>query len=606
MKQLSIVLFALAGCTVMVNGKPRRIGGPDPEPAAQQAAASGAPAAQPAAQQPAAALPAAQPATRTSVTAQPAPAARAPAPPTLPPGQVINVDASIGRDPLVVSMDAVFDTSWSKVFGHGSRSPDCGLDITSQPIGSFQITKPESELNVALVGGSNDGFVVRKGDLYWTSCDSTMAPVKDGWQPGRYDIYPLARYGHGGKKTINFQLELFRPNAPVVAGTAQKLVIGGKLDKPMLVEVALKANRRRLRAKHSGDSCDDLALAPTPDLALTIERPIPGLTIRPLPAPTPVTVRIEKPGDDKRRASKYCVRPSSGGGYRSSSDKQPSYTAASELRFNRDDEGAYGISFGTAANEEMKITLLVYDASTKLDAMYVRPFGGENPTLEQRWIGYQMPQLDADRLGYATHYDEAALAAKVFAAVPKQALVYAKLTFDKDIGGGDGFPVKNEPLVLLDLQNERATVMTADGMRFQVKSSHVVLAPDGPVETPTKTRPLKKLEIGATIAMLSPAQKKLGEAHYAQVKHREACLDRAWEPYRRQLPSYTRPAGVDIVVYKSARTNQIEEAGQRAMDKQCGTSEAFAKKTEATRAKLAIEVEKTRAKLLAEATANLK
>jgi len=106
--------------------------------------------------------------------------------------------------------------------------------------------------------------------------------------------------------------------------------------------------------------------------------------------------------------------------------------------------------------------------------------------------------------------------------------------------------------------------------------------------------------------MLSPAQKKLGDAHYAQVKQREACLDRAWEPYRRQLPSYTRPAGVDIVVYKSARTNQIEEAGQRAMDKQCGTSEAFAKKTEATRAKLAIEVEKTRAKLLAEATANLK
>jgi len=525
----------------------------------------------------------------------------------LPPGQVITVDASIGRDPLVVSMDAVFDTSWSKVFGFNSRSPDCGLDITSQPIGSFQITKPDSELNVALVGGSNDGFVVRNGDLYWTSCDSTMAPVKDGWQPGRYDIYPLARYGHGGKKTINFQLELFRPNAPAVADNAQKLVIGGKLDKPMLVEVALKANRRPLRAKHSGDSCDNLALAPTPDIALTIERPIPGLTIRPLPTATPVTVRIEKPGDDKRRASKYCVRPSSGGGYRSSSDKQPSYTAASELRFGNDDEGAYGISFGTPTNEEMKVTLLVYDASTKLDAMYVRPFGGENPTLEQRWIGYQMPQLDADHLGYAaSNYDEAALAAKVFAAVPKQALVYAKLTFDKDIGGGDGFPVKNEPLVLLDLHNERATVMTADGMRFQVKSSHVVLAPDGPVETPTKTRPLKKLEIGATIAMLSPAQKKLGDAHYAQVKQREACLDRAWEPYRRQLPSYTRPAGVDIVVYKSARTNQIEEAGQRAMDKQCGTSEAFAKKTEATRAKLAIEVEKTRAKLLAEATANLK
>ena len=50
----------------------------------------------------------------------------------------------------------------------------------------------------------------------------------------------------------------------------------------------------------------------------------------------------------------------------------------------------------------------------------------------------------------------------------------------------------------------------------------------------------------------------------------------------------------------------IEEAGQRAMDKKCGPDQAFSKQTEATRVKLAVEVEKTRAKLLAQATANLK
>jgi hypothetical protein len=576
MKQLTFVLFALAGCTRMVNGKPRRFGG-GPDPAAAQATAN---------------APAAATAQAPKTDAKP-----------LPPGQVINVDASIGRDPLVVSMNAVFDTTWSKVFGHGSNSPDCGIDITSRPIGSFQIAKPDSDLTISLVGGSNDGFVVRKGDLYWTSCSSTMAPGKDGWQPGRYDVYPVARYGHGGKKTIPFQLELYRPNAPLAASNAQKLVIAGKLDKPMLVEIELDANRRKLRKEHAGDNCEKVALSPVPDLELTIERPIPGLTIRPLPTVQPVTLRFEQAGTDKQRGRKYCVKTRNG--YRKHGT--PSYTAPSEISFDKNDEGLYGISFGTAENEAMKITLLVYDSSTKLDPMYVRPFGGEQPALEQRWIGYQMPQLDTTQLGSADSYAEAAHVAKVFAIVPKQALVYAKLTFDKDLGGGEGWPVKNEPLVLLDLQNERATVLTADGMKLHVKSSHLVLSPDGPMAIPAAPRPVaKRTNIGATINMLPPAQEKLGAVHWAKVKNRDACLDRAWEPYRRQLPSYTRPAGVDIVVYKSARTKQIEEAGERAMVKKCGTIEAFTKKTEALHAKLAIEVEKSRAKLLAEATANLK
>jgi hypothetical protein len=370
----------------------------------------------------------------------------------------------------------------------------------------------------------------------------------------------------------------------------------------MFVEVNVKANRRVLRREHAGDGCEKIALAASPELALTIERPIPGLVIRPLPSATPITMRLEKPGDDKHRERKYCIERREG----YSGGKQPSYSAKSELHFGNDEEGSFGVSFGTPTNEEIKVTLLVYDDSTKLDAMYVRPFGGENPTLEQRWIGYQMPQMSTGGLGTADDYADEELNARVFAATPKQALVYAKLTFDKDLGGGDGFPVKNEPLVLLGLENERATVMTADGGRFSVKASHLVLAPDGPMELPKAPRARAKMDIGKTIAMLPPAQKKQGDAHYAKVKAREACLDRAWEPYRRQLPSYSHPAGVDIVVYKSAHTKQIEEAGERALVKQCGTEDAFEKKSEATRVKLATLVEQGRAKLLAEATANLK
>src|SRR5688572_5118257 len=192
MKNLSILLFTLAGCTVMVNGKPRRIGGgPDPAPTAQTA-------------------PAATPAVAKQQAQQP------PSAPPLPPGKAIVIDGSIGRDPTVVSMTAVFDTTWSKVFGFNSRSPDCGLDITSRPIGAFEITTPDTELHVAVVGHRNDGFVVRKGDLYWTSCDSTMEPIQEGWQPGRYDIYPVARYGEKGQP-IPYELELYKPNAPLVA-----------------------------------------------------------------------------------------------------------------------------------------------------------------------------------------------------------------------------------------------------------------------------------------------------------------------------------------------------------------------------------------------------
>ena len=578
MKKL-IGLSLLAGCTVMVNGKPRRIGGgSDPEPAQQTA------------QAPASKSPAAAPASI----------------PVLPPGQIIKIDQSIGRDPLVVSTQASFDTSFTKMFGYNVRSPDCSAyDMPSRPIASLEISQLDADLNVAVLGGRNDGFIIRKGDLFWSNCDATMGPPQEKWQPGRYDIYPLGN-AYGKPKTETYQIELYRPNAQQAgpgSDSAQKLVISGKLDKPMFVEVNVKANRRVLRREHAGDGCEKIALAATPELALTIERPIPGLVIRPLPSATPITMRLEKPGDEKHRERKYCIDRREG----YSNGKQPSYSTKSELHFDKDDEGTFAVSFGTPTNEELKVTLLVYDDSTKLDAMYVRPFGGENPTLEQRWVGYQMPQMNTSGLGAADDYADAEQDARVFAAVPKQALVYAKLTFDKDLGGADGFPLKNEPLVLLGLENERATVMTADGLRFYVKASHLVLAPDGPVELPKAPRSRgKEMDIGKTIAMLPPAHKKQGEAHYAKVKAREVCQDRAWEPYRRQLPSYTRPAGVDIVVYKSARTKQIEEAGERAMDSKCGTDEAFAKKTEQTRVKLATLVEQGRAKLLAEATANLK
>jgi hypothetical protein len=601
MQVLKVALFGLllGGCTVMVNGKPRRIGGggSDPVPSAPVAAqtqsrsSSGSPAA-----------PASAPA--------PAPARK------VVPGQIVAVEPTLGREPLIVPLETSFDVTWSKVFGHGSKSPDCGIQIPSQPIASIDIKAQDKDLLISLVGASNDGFVVAKGDLYWTTCTHSsgdvpsMAPNDEGWAPGRYNIFPVARYG--GKASHKFALELSRPSAPMTGlDQAQPLVIGGKLDKPMFVEMTIKPTGRRvLRKALSGYNCEKVALPWSPDIKLTIERPIPGLTIRPLPTDADVVLRREvvASGDDKRRASKTCAKARDGY-YSSSGGNKPSYRADSELSFTKDDEGEYLVSLGTAnPATETKVTLMLFDDSTKFDELTVRPFGGEKPTIEQRWIGYQMPQLATGELGTADSYGDAQRNARVFAAVPKQALVYAKLTFDKDIASGnaDAFPVKNEPLVLVGLERERATVMTADGLRFSVKTSHLLLAPDGEAALPAAPRPLRELNLGRAISLLPPNMKKLGDAHHKKVEAREKCQDRAWAPYGKQLPTYTRPAGVDVVVYKSARTRQIEEAGQRAMDKKCGTDEAFAKQTEATRKKLVVEVEKGRVKLLAEATANLK
>jgi hypothetical protein len=130
-----------------------------------------------------------------------------------------------------------------------------------------------------------------------------------------------------------------------------------------------------------------------------------------------------------------------------------------------------------------------------------------------------------------------------------------------------------------------------------------VLTADGEPAIPAAPRALRKLEIGQVIGLLPASAAPLAAAHRARLDNRDKCIDRVWAPYSRQLPTITRPAGVDIVVYESPRTKGIRAAGQAAIDRQCGTEEASAKQTEATRVKLLVEVDKARAKLLASALA---
>jgi hypothetical protein len=575
-------LFVAGGCTMMVNGKPHRIGGSDPDP--QPTAAATAP----------------------SAPASTGTTAKAPAGPVAmgKPGQVITVDAALTATPVVTDIGQVgFDTTYSHVFGINANSPDCGNDITSQPIASIELKQAMPKMEVTVVGGSNDGFVLRNAKGVWFACEETTGGfpsingLKEGWQPGRYDIYAVSRYGKNA--THPFSVEVSDSSKPAPWPEKLKTIsLPGKLASPMFVEVTTQPNRRIAREARAGWGCSKEAFASDPDLALVLERPIPGLVVRPLPSAAPVNLRRE--ARDAKKANKGC--PTFNHDYNSAG---PSYHAEHEIHFDKEDEGTFGISIGTAdATKPTTVTLMIYDASTKLDAL--APFaGGAAATLEDRWLGRTFPQLDLRELDQRS-YAHQELTAKAFALAPKSTFVYAKLDFDKDIASGnsDSFPVKNEALLVTGYERGGSVdVLTADGLSFRVKETHVLLAPEGTAVVPAAPRALHKLDLGEAMGMLPPSAKNLAAAHDKRIAAHEACVDRVWAPYGRQLPTYTHPAGVEIVTYESPRERAIKEAGNNAVDRTCGTGESVEKGSEQERVKMVAAIEKARAKLLAEATA---
>ncbi len=583
MKPLPSLLLLTAGCSVMVNGKPHRIGGSDPTPVATTA-------------------PIASPAATTApvATGGTAPAAPAAQVPTAP-GQVIAVDNTLTAAPLIVNVGAVaFDSTFSKQFGSGGRSPGCGSEMTARPVASLELKQSMDSLEVTLEGGTNDGFVLARGKSLWFACISsigslpTISKLAEGWQPGRYDIYALSRYSKREPKP--FVVELADASKPAVwPAKLQTITIAGKLAAPMLVEVTTQPNRRKLREQLAGYSCAHAAFPSGPDLALVIERPIPGLVVRPLPSVTPVTLRREL--RDAKRPDKGC--PTTNGG-----KEGASYQSEHELRFTTENEGTYGISLGTAdAAQPTTVTLMIFDKSTKLDPL--APFAFATDTLEQRWLGYHFPQLDLDELDIRHDYARAELAAKVFALAPKSAFVYAKLDLDKDIAQGlsESFPKKNEPLLVLATNREQVEVLAADGLRYHVKDTHLVLAPESAPAVLGSPRTLERLDVGTAEAMLPPSAKNLATARGKRLANYQQCVDRVWAPYSSQLPTYSHPAGVDIVIVETPRERRIKEQGGAAVDHQCGTDAAVAKQTEVERVKMVAEIAKARAKLLAQATA---
>jgi hypothetical protein len=591
MRAIYLVVPAVAACglKVNVNGKVKTLGGGDPQPA-QAASDPVAPAA----------------ATPAATLQQPAPAAEPAAPAVA--AATIAVTAPLTDRGQVAEIDGVtFEGSFSKVIG-GNNSPECGSQMAAHPIAVIDIQQVNPNMHISVAGGRDDGFILRRGTVFWSHCTSaigqipTMAPPKEGWQAGRYEIFPVTRYADKGKPN-HMQVVVFDPaNAAPWSDKVKPIAISGKLAKPMFVEVVLRADRKAMRAGLSGNRCDHVALAPEPDIALAIERPVPGLFVRPMPTRTPVTLRLEH--RDPKRDSRYCVEHRDNVRHAG-----PSWRTASEVHFGHDEEGTFGISVGLPPNApETKVTLMIADDSTAYEGLAPLPMPGPL-ALAERALELHFPQLDVDDISLHDRA-HAELAAKLFVTAQKELFVYAKLDLDADIARVIGptdakqFPKKNEPLLVLSIGGERAHVLAQDGARFDVKNTHILAAPDGAPAPLASPRPLaKETKIGELLPLLK--DKALSAEYDKAGKRREACIDRVAEPYNRQLPTYSHPAGVDIVVVKTPRIRAIEEARDNAIDRTCGTDEAFAKQTEAMRKKMLAAVDKSRVELFHEAAPHL-
>lgn len=577
MRTLLLLSLAACGLKVNVNGKVHTLGG-----------------SQETAQVPATGVPPAAGAPHTAADPnradEPQPAAN------YQPAQIA-VHQALTATPLVADIQGVaLDATFRKTIG--GDSGDCGNIVAPKPVAVIDVQQPAPNMHISVHGARDDGMVVKHGGLFWTLCtDSigqvpTMGPPKEGWQPGKYEIYPVTR-ASASNEGHHIEVAVYDPdNAAPWSSKVRAIKIDHKLAAPLLVEVPVRTDRQQRRDGLSGDRCSKAEFAFEPDISFTIARPIPGLVIRPLPTKAPVTMRLEH--KDDKRASRYCPHTEA---------QDSRWQPESEVHFGTEDEGLYGISVGLPPGAtEDKVTLMIFDASTQFDPLALAALPGPLD-LAHRQLTYHFPQLDLKNIDL-TSRAHAELIAKLFATAPAEMFVYPDLDLDGDLARPvsgmaepGNFPKKNEPL-LVESAGEHVRVVAADGFEFDIKATHLALAPEGAAAPLSSPRPLAKNSSLGNLEQLSP-DKKLEKEIDAMSKRRDACVDRVAAPYDRQVP--TVYVGNEAITVDDARTRNIRDAEDNAIIRACGSREAYEKQLEVYRVKLLAQVEKSRAALLVSA-----
>jgi hypothetical protein len=563
MKRLLLLSLAACGLKVNVNGHIQTLGGGSP------------PASAPA------------PMVATAQTKPPGPS-DAPQPTANYKTATITIAQALTTTPLLASVDGVaLDGNIKKIIG--SYGNECTSEITTKPVAVLDVKQPSPNMHITVHGGRDDGFIIKKGSTYWVACAQTisqapeMAPPEEGWPAGHYEVYPVARTGKQAEGH-RFEVAVFDPkNQAPWSANVRVLKLAHKLDKPMLVEIPVHTDRQVRGEDFAGVHCNKAAFAFEPDISLSVDRPIPGLVIRPLATKTQVTLRLERMKDH----DKSCLP------FRETMTSGPSWQPENSIFMGSLGEGKFAISVGLPPGAtDAKVTLMISDFSTTFDPLAQASLPGPLD-LEQRIIPYHFPQLSTDKLGLGSR-DAADLSAKIFASAPAAMFVYPDIDLDRDVasgGNGHDFPRKNEPLLVVGHVTNGMSVLAQDGMLFEVEESHLALAPDGTPKLLTAPRPLAKDTSISTLEDLDP-DKSLGKQLDAQDAKRNACVDRVADPYERQVP--VAYVGGEKITIENAHTRALADAEDSAIIRACGSRESWGKHYEAVRLQILAQVEKAR------------
>ncbi len=503
---------------------------------------------------------------------------------------------------------------YNKVFNDSNYKLECtSSEVSDMPSAYIDFKASTATTRVSVWGRNLNGFVYRFAGKSFIQCGSIAKPPQGGWPTGRVEIYPMGRLNQKGDA---FTVVVDDPQTPASDSQVQELVLDGKLASPKFVTVALRDGRWQIPQELLGTRCGEHSFAGITDVKVTLQRPIPGLTIVPLAAASEVKTLLRYPGQSYCTSVDRLSRP--GKADPKSVDKLGAYDAptwASDgvVRFGDKQDGNFELQLGALPGITGSVTLMIFDDSTELSPLQLHKL--DAAAIGNREIARAFPQLNIARIS-ARNRTALEMAAQLFATAPREMFVYPKIAMDSDLAkpsygakisptpplaARGTVPALGEPLLLLDAT--KGDVLTADGLIFQIAPTYLVATSTAPLAVPTVPRPIAADTRVEALADLLPASSTSNADYRKQVDKFERCKEAAWAPYGDRLPSVLRPGGVEVVVVVNAAYRQIEDAGNRAVIAKCGSDEAFKAKTEKLRVKMLAEFEASRPALLATARA---
>ncbi len=243
-------------------------------------------------------------------------------------------------------------------------------------------------------------------------------------------------------------------------------------------------------------------------------------------------------------------------------------------------EGPYELRVGFIEGKPRpRVTVVVREQSTRVDPLSVVLDAPAELPFDQRLIDRYVPLFN---LGYSQAEDLSLM----FAKASPSLRVFAKYDFDADVvtplfmkelygqAAKDylaqlAYPRKDEPLLMGD-DNKGRFVVTADGLRFRLKSrSALVAAPTGAPVFPTTMRNVD-IDLGKGARHASAALVAKVEKHRARADKAETC----WRKTVKDLGGFLdRGVKMYEVTYRNGRVAKVEDYGHKAARKasaKCG------------------------------------